>query len=139
MDQIVISCGALVYRTDPGLQILLIKQRKDDIAWGIPKGQVEQGETYTQTAKREVKEETGISIKLVGKLPHVFLKKKKFKKIVIPYLAVQTCNSLPRSNNKNSEVFDARWFNIRELPPIYSYQQSIVDTALVILQDMFDI
>jgi len=138
MGDLVVSCGAVVYRRVPELQILLIKQHKGDNAWGIPKGHMEKGETHEQTASREVKEETGLSIKLVKKLSSVTLKKKNFKKLVIPYLATQLCSSEPNAKNKNSEVFEARWFDIKDLPDIYYYQKPVIEEVLRLLQNVYN-
>jgi 8-oxo-dGTP pyrophosphatase MutT (NUDIX family) len=133
MSDVTISCGAVVYRFAPNLQILLVKQRQQDVAWGIPKGHTEPGETHMQTACREVREETGIKIQIVNRLPYVVLRKKKFEKVVVPYLAIQKCNSSPRCDHKHSEVADVRWFNVDSLPPIYAYQQSVINSALIML------
>jgi ADP-ribose pyrophosphatase YjhB (NUDIX family) len=64
----VISAGGIVVRNNPNKQILLtifthIK------GLGFPKGHVEEGETFEQTAIREVTEETGVAeLKIVKKL-----------------------------------------------------------------------
>ena len=53
------SCGGIVYRKFHGnTEILLIKHIKSGY-WSFPKGHVENGETEEETAKREIKEETG--------------------------------------------------------------------------------
>lgn len=59
------SCGALVYRTDVNnrFRLLLLKHRFGG-HWSFPKGHVEQGESETETALREVLEETGLNISL---------------------------------------------------------------------------
>ena len=57
------SCGALIVRRqDSEPQILLIKHNGGH--WAFPKGHVEAGETEEQTALREVKEETGLDVRL---------------------------------------------------------------------------
>jgi predicted NUDIX family NTP pyrophosphohydrolase len=61
-----ISAGLLMYRIHDGkLQVLLAHpggpyfKNKDDLAWTIPKGEIEQGEDLLEAAKREFEEETG--------------------------------------------------------------------------------
>ena len=58
------SCGAVVYTLmDGDPRYLLI--RSIEGYYGFPKGHVETGETETDTALREVREETGISVELL--------------------------------------------------------------------------
>lgn len=63
------SCGGVVIFR--GKILVLYKNYKNKYeGWVLPKGTVEQGEEYKETALREVKEETGVSasiIKYVGK------------------------------------------------------------------------
>ncbi|MDO5028278.1 MAG: NUDIX hydrolase [Bacillota bacterium] len=54
-----VSAGGVVFNSD---KILLL--RKLNGGWVLPKGHVRRGETYYQTALREVKEETGIKADL---------------------------------------------------------------------------
>lgn len=68
------SCGGVViYR---GKILTLYKSYKNKYeGWVLPKGTVERGETYQQTALREVKEEAGIDaaiVKYVGKSQYSF-------------------------------------------------------------------
>ena len=59
------SCGAVVFSRAPeGLRFLLIKNCRS-ANWGFPKGHVENYETAEQTARREVREETGLRIRLL--------------------------------------------------------------------------
>jgi 8-oxo-dGTP pyrophosphatase MutT (NUDIX family) len=55
----IIMAGAGVILTDPQGWILL-GQRTDNGAWGIPGGSMEPGETLEETARREMLEETGL-------------------------------------------------------------------------------
>ena len=58
------SCGAVIYRRKSGnLEFLLIKNRRGG-NWGFPKGHIERGEDEKATAMREVREETGLDIKI---------------------------------------------------------------------------
>jgi 8-oxo-dGTP pyrophosphatase MutT (NUDIX family) len=44
-----------------GLEVLLAarRTRRGEVVWGLPKGLVEQGESFEEAAVREVREETG--------------------------------------------------------------------------------
>lgn len=53
--------GAFI--TDRSTQSVLLVQSYNN-RWGVPKGHVEQGETLPETARRELKEETGILLPL---------------------------------------------------------------------------
>ena len=58
------SCGGVgIFR---GKILVLYKNYKNRYeGWVLPKGTVEKGETYEETALREVKEETGVEAKIV--------------------------------------------------------------------------
>ena len=55
------SFGAVVFNDD---KVLLVDHSKGHI--GFPKGHIEEGESGKDTAIREVKEETGIDIEIIG-------------------------------------------------------------------------
>lgn len=62
-----ISAGLLMYRMrNNKLELFLVHpggpywKNKDSEVWGIPKGEIEDGENLLETAKREFEEETGI-------------------------------------------------------------------------------
>ncbi len=70
-----VSCGGIViFRAKILLLYKNIRNRYE--GWVLPKGTVEPGETYEETALREVKEETGADasiVKYVGKSSYSFL------------------------------------------------------------------
>lgn len=62
----VTSAGGVVLRVvGENLEVLLIALKEGRV-WSLPKGQVEPGERYPQTAIREVREETGIEAKILA-------------------------------------------------------------------------
>jgi len=62
------SSGAVV--VGPGDRILLLRRADEDI-WCLPKGTVEPGENLEETAVREVREETGLRVRLLRPLHKV--------------------------------------------------------------------
>ena len=69
-----VSCGGIVIFR--GKILLLFKSYKNKYeGWVLPKGTVEEGEDHTETALREVKEETDVNakiIKYIGKSSYTF-------------------------------------------------------------------
>jgi len=64
----VFSAGGVVYKFNKGqLNILLIATQKGKI-WALPKGIVEKGEDPKDAALREIKEETGVSGKIIDEV-----------------------------------------------------------------------
>ena len=58
------SCGFIAFKQINGEKVyLLIQSRNGDV--GFPKGHMEIGENELQTAIRELKEETGIAVKVI--------------------------------------------------------------------------
>ncbi len=47
-------------------EVLLVRTNKRPDTWEIPGGKLEPGETLLAGATREVKEETGLDIKIIG-------------------------------------------------------------------------
>lgn len=58
------SCGAVVFTREGGT-IKFVIIRSPEGFYGYPKGHMEAGETEEQTALREIKEETGLSVTLL--------------------------------------------------------------------------
>ena len=83
------SCGAVVfYRSAQGIRILLVKNHNGKY-WSFPKGHVEKGENEKETALREIKEETGLSVKIYENYRQIsdYCPFGKIKKRVIFFLA----------------------------------------------------
>jgi len=71
-DRPFVGVGVVVWRGD---EVLLIERGKGPVSgnWSLPGGKQELGETVRETAHREIKEETGIDIDIVGLLDVVDL------------------------------------------------------------------
>lgn len=59
------SCGAVVYKKEGNKNIYLAVKSIRDGHWGFAKGHVEKGESETDTATREIMEETNINANLL--------------------------------------------------------------------------
>ncbi|MBI3080175.1 MAG: NUDIX hydrolase [candidate division NC10 bacterium] len=66
-----VSAGGVIFRVQEGLpEVALIGTRQGSV-WGLPKGTVEPGEDPELTARREVREETGLDGAVVASLGSV--------------------------------------------------------------------
>lgn len=127
------SAGLLLVRTGPaGLEVLLVHPggpfwaTKDDGAWSIPKGELDDGEAPLAAAIRETREELGVEIagefvaltpvrQAGGKTVHAWAVRAEFDPA---RLASQTFEMEwpPRSGRRQTfpEVDRAAWFTIDE-------------------------
>lgn len=62
--------GVVLAETRPDAPVALVAHRsaRGSLQWTLPKGAREEGETVTETALREVREETGLEAELIGPL-----------------------------------------------------------------------
>lgn len=102
------SCGAVVYREEEMLELLLIKH-KNGGHWSFPKGHVEANETEEETAKREILEETGVQVCLDTRFREAvrYAPKPKVMKTVIYFAARYTSGCLI---GQKEEVTQLGWF-----------------------------
>lgn len=131
------SCGAIVYRVEPdqSISILLIKQFEHKETWGIPKGHIDPDERIESCAWREVFEETGIDVVLGERLPDCFAHMKNEDKTVVAFLATASDPNIDLNcDGPESDVADAKWTPITKLPPLVTYQQTMIAAAIELLK-----
>jgi 8-oxo-dGTP pyrophosphatase MutT (NUDIX family) len=91
--------------------------------WMLPKGTPHHGETATQAALREVREETGLETRVVGELGsihYVFTRAgTRFQKEVLHYLLEATGGDVTLHD---AEYDEARWFPLAEARRRLSYR-----------------
>jgi 8-oxo-dGTP pyrophosphatase MutT (NUDIX family) len=66
-----VSAGGVVLaelRPDAAVALVAHRSLRGTLQWTLPKGAQEAGETVTETALREVREETGLDVELIGPL-----------------------------------------------------------------------
>jgi 8-oxo-dGTP diphosphatase len=64
-DQPIVGVGAIVFKGD---EVLLVRRGKEPALgeWSLPGGAVEVGETLEEALRRELLEETGIEVEILG-------------------------------------------------------------------------
>lgn len=122
------SCGAIVYRKFHGnTEILLIRHIKSGY-WSFPKGHVEEGETEVETAKREIKEETGVDVLIdTGFRETVtFSPRRDTSKTVVYFVGMATSHELVPQKEEISEL---RWVEIGQATSALTYDNDKVIVA----------
>ncbi|MBR3268457.1 MAG: NUDIX domain-containing protein [Oscillospiraceae bacterium] len=124
------SCGAIVYRRFHGnIEILLIKHVNSG-HWSFPKGHVEGDETELETARREIKEETGLDVILDQTFRETvsYSPKRDTQKIVVYFLALARNYDFVR---QEEEIAEIRWVDITRATHMLTYEndKTIVNKA----------
>ena len=113
MPTSLVSAGLLLYRRGPaGLEVLLghpggpFYRNKDDGFWTIPKGGAEAGESLTDAARRELREEMGVVVAAETTLMPLGEIRQKAGKAVHAW-AVE--GDLPAGFTPTSNTFEIEW------------------------------
>ncbi|MBE6016824.1 MAG: NUDIX domain-containing protein [Lachnospiraceae bacterium] len=105
------SGGAFVYRHgELGTEILMIRGKG---GWGFPKGHVEYGEDLKAAAVREVREETGIDIRLEGEFSYTTPSARKDEKRNVTYFIGKAVGG--ELSPQISEVRSAEWVRAEDV------------------------
>jgi len=131
--------GAVVYKKE-GDKILFAFVHDVFGYWTLSKGRIEAGEEAREGARRELKEEIGVNVKIEGDLgSNEYIasdpQKGKVKKIVNYFLASTKDKELKLKETGGLD--GARWFNVEEIADLKMYDdiRSIIAKAIRILQD----
>jgi 8-oxo-dGTP pyrophosphatase MutT (NUDIX family) len=130
------SAGGIVLRDAPNGQELLLGRRRrdrDGATWSLPKGTPDGEETPEQTALREVREETGLEVRILGSVGDIhyrFVREgRRIDKTVHYYLMEVTGGDLALHDHEFEEL---RWFALPEAEAVMSFatERDIVARAL---------
>ncbi len=130
------SAGGVVFRVAPAvaadgaqaapqIEIVLVGHVRENI-WTLPKGTPRPDETREQTALREVREETGLDVRIVGEvgaIEYTFARRgMRFVKQVFHYLMLATGGSVDLHDREYDE---ARWFPFNEALRAMTYENEL--------------
>ena len=129
------SCGAVVIGRGDGARRILLIQYYDG-HWSFPKGRMEPGETERQTALREVREETGMSVELLPgfRAETVSVKRSVGAKTVF-FLGKSVSG---REHVQKSELAAQKWVSAQEAEKLVTYAEDrkILFQALAFLDSV---
>ncbi len=139
------SCGTATIRVGPSgeHEVLLVRPRKAQDAYGFPKGHSEEDENELDTAARETLEETGIDVHVllerVGSADVNVGHERKTVHIFLAYPVVGM-NDLEKTvpSPTDGENYMVGWFPISKLPPCHKYQQAMFDVLPGIVRRVFE-
>ena len=126
MEKRIAAGGVVVRKAEDGIKVLLIKDSYGHWIW--PKGHAEEGETVSETAIREVQEETGIKelviLQKVGQQEYIYpFEGIDILKIVYIFLMETSQENLVI---QTSEIDEGKWFSMEEAIDVIGYEGSNV-------------
>ncbi|MBC8554679.1 MAG: NUDIX domain-containing protein [Candidatus Brocadiales bacterium] len=105
-------------------QILLLKHSyRKEYPWGLPSGWLKRGEQPKQALMREIKEETGLEVRIGS--PLIVESDELWPRLDIVFSGVIENGSFVVS----SEVLETQFFDVGELPEILPSQARIIEIA----------
>ena len=120
------SAGGIVIRFVDGVPQLVVGKRKrerDGVTWTLPKGTPNPRETTEETALREVREESGLDVRIVrpfDSIEYWFVQgRTRIHKTVHYFLMVPVGGDLDRHDHEFDEV---RWIGFAEAPALLTFE-----------------
>jgi 8-oxo-dGTP pyrophosphatase MutT (NUDIX family) len=124
--RIAISAGGLVIRAVGGKPEIVVGRRKrerDGYVWSLPKGTPEEGETREETALREVREESGLEVRILSyfdAISYSFVRTgERIEKTVYYYIMEAIGGSFEQYDKEFDEL---RWVRMDEAVRLLDFQ-----------------
>ncbi len=128
---IMVVAGVLIFDEE---NRLLLELRSDNQKWGHPGGYMELGETIEETAKREIFEETGLTLGEV-EIFGIYSGKKQERILqngdeVSLVKIMFTCKEFSGQLRKSEESLQLKFFPLDKLPDIWPAQKAVFKDLL---------
>lgn len=114
---------AAAFVTDPERRLLLVRHADAPDAWGVPGGAHEPGESFAETARREVREETGVDCAVTGvwrarrrTFVHADDPERRLEMLTVWFEADAESGPTVTGDDfevSDDEILEARWFERR--------------------------
>ena len=124
--RIAVSAGGLVIRAVGGQPEIVVGRRKrerDGYVWSLPKGTPEEGETREETALREVREESGLEVRILSyfdAISYSFVRTgERIEKTVHYYIMEAIGGSFEQYDKEFDEL---RWVRMDEAVRLLDFQ-----------------
>lgn len=114
----------MLRRGQSGAQLLLGRRRRDrdGVTWSLPKGTPDGDETPQETALREVREETGLTVSIldsVGDIHYRFMRDGRRIDKTVHYFLMEACGGDLADHDQEFE--EVRWFDLAEAETMMSF------------------
>ena len=115
------AAGGIVVRRDPtGVAEVAVVWRELRGDWTFPKGKLDAGETYEVAARREVLEETGLTVTAVGFAGTTEYQHRKGRPKVVAYFLMEVTGG---RFEPNEEVDELRWCTVAEAEHLLTWDR----------------
>ena len=133
-----VSSGGVIYRKQERrceVALILRSTKKGKKVWCLPKGLMQETESPEETARREVREETGLEGKVnekLGEIQYIFYSPEEHSRIqkTVHFFLMEYLQGSVADHD--SEVEEARWFPIETAIDLLTFEteRDIVKKAL---------
>ena len=111
------QAGGVVFRTHQSVpHVLLVRAKRNPLAWIFPKGHVESGETAREAALRETREEAACDGQVIDHLAAMQYESTRGTIEVEYYLVAWTCDVTPK------EQRERRWCTVDEAQEMLEFE-----------------
>lgn len=116
------SCGAAVFRKESDVWHVLLIRHTRGRHISFPKGHMEPGELESHTAEREVREETGLDIRVDRRFraENRYNIRADIQKLVVVFAAVTRQSAI---TPQPEEIAEAKWYSIDQALETLTYER----------------